>query len=63
MASEQLQVCAPPQADLRLFETQKPLLPDGVTVERYTTARGFVFEKHIAPSGVVHWFRVVKNGA
>jgi hypothetical protein len=35
-------------------------VPDGVTVERYTTARDTVFEKHTDANGVTHWFLVQK---
>lgn len=60
MLSEKLLPCCEPSAPVRLFETQPPLIPSGVTVERYTTANHYIFEKHIATNGVVHWFRVEK---
>lgn len=50
--------CAKPSAEIRLFETQEPLLNPGVTIERYTTSRGYIYEKHINADGVEHWFRV-----
>jgi hypothetical protein len=60
MPSEKLIPCCTPSAPVRLFETQPPLVPDGVTVERYTTARDTVFEKHTDANGVTHWFLVQK---
>jgi len=51
-----------PRARLILIETQPPLLPDGVTIKRWATVRGVVFEEHIAPNGVIHWFKI-ENGA
>lgn len=63
MASVQRrQVHSRPSARLILIETQLPLLPDGVTVKRWATVRGVVFEEHIAANGVVHWFKVEKGG-
>lgn len=64
---ERKHVTAQPRAKLVLIDTQPPLTPDGVTVERYATVKvGALYEKHIAPNGVVHWFRVgrgtVNNG-
>lgn len=42
-----------------LFETQRPLLPEGVTVERYSSARGVIFEKHVTASGRATWYKVM----
>ena len=55
-------VTAQPKAKLVLIDIQPPLTPDGVTVERYATVKvGALYEKHIAPNGVVQWFRVEKG--
>jgi hypothetical protein len=43
-----------------LFETQLPLTPDAPTVYRYSTARGVIFEEHVAPSGVHTWWKEIK---
>ena len=59
--NERLIPCPEPSAAVRLFDTQLPLIHGAPTVERYTTGRGTLFEKHIAPSGVTHWFRVVRE--
>lgn len=61
MSPQRLEPAPKPRALVHIFETQPPLTEDGVTVERYTTARGVIFEKRILPSGVAHWFRVVKE--
>jgi hypothetical protein len=61
MPSERLEPVPKPRAVVHLFESQPPLTENGVLVERYTTARHVIFEKHTLPSGVAHWFRVVKT--
>ena len=61
MANERLHPVPKPAALVHLFETQMPLTPDGITVERYTTANHYIFERHIAPSGVEHWFLVTER--
>lgn len=58
---EKLLPCPAPQADIRLFETQAALFPDAAEVYRYSTARGYVYEKHVDSKGVEAWFRVVKE--
>lgn len=62
LGQEKLVPVPKPRAAIQLFESQMPLTQDGVTVERYTTGRGTVFEKHIGPNGVTHWFLVTKVG-
>lgn len=59
MSQQKLEPVPKPRALVHLFESQPPLTENGVLVERYTTARNVVFEKHVLPSGVEHWFRVV----
>ena len=59
---EKLLPCPAPKADIRLFETQAALFPDAAEVYRYSTARGYVYEKHVDGKGVEAWFRVVKSG-
>lgn len=49
-----------PRAAVQLFETQLPLTENGIVIERYTTARGTVFERHVLALGVEHWYRAVK---
>jgi hypothetical protein len=56
---ERLNVCAEPRAQRQLVETQPPLLPEGVKVERFVTAHGAVFERHTADNEVVTWYRVI----
>lgn len=59
---ERKHVTAKPKSRLVLIDVQTPLTPDGVTVERYATVRvGALYEKHTAPGGVVHWFRVLRG--
>jgi hypothetical protein len=61
MSSERLTPVAAPGARIVLFETQPPLTPDGVTIERYTTSQHTIFEKHINADGVEHWFLLTKQ--
>jgi hypothetical protein len=56
-----LHVCAKPRARLYLIETQPPLIPEGVTVERYSTAHHFIFEKHIDQHGIVTWYKSARG--
>lgn len=55
---ERLELVSKPRATIVLFETQKPLLPNGVLIELFSTARRVIFEKHTEPSGVVRWYKV-----
>ena len=57
---ERLLPCPKPNANVVLFETQAALFPDAAEVYRYSTARGFIYEKHVDGKGVEAWFRVVK---
>ena len=59
--AERLLPCVAPRAVLALVETQAPLPGLGVTVERYSTAHRVIFEKHIYPSGAIHWFKVLRG--
>jgi hypothetical protein len=52
-----LHVHAKPSAQLHLFESEPPLMPNGISVNRYTTRRGVVFEEHITHDGKVTWFK------
>lgn len=62
MAREVRQPVALPRAKLILIETQTAIPGEGVTVERYATLRrGVVYERHVAPSGVSQWFKVVRQ--
>lgn len=42
-----------------LFETQLPLTPNDVRIERYSSARGVIFERHIEPSGRIRWYKAM----
>lgn len=55
-----LELHGKPKATIVLFETQLPLTPDAPTVYRYSTARGVIFEEHVAPSGVHTWWKEIK---
>jgi len=55
---ERLTLHDKPTARLGLIETQPPLTEDGITVERYKTGHGVIFEKHTTAAGVVTWYKV-----
>ena len=55
---ERLIHVAPPRARLAPVDVQLPLLPDGVKVERFTTAYRVIFEKHTTAAGVETWYKV-----
>lgn len=57
-SGERLILCFKPRAAIVLFESQHALTKDAPLIERYSTARGIVFEKHTEPSGRVLWYRV-----
>ncbi len=57
---EKLVLHSPPEARVVLFETQPRLTPEAPTIERYTTARSVVFERHMFQDGRVLWYRVQK---
>lgn len=50
-----------PDAHLQLLSTQPPLIPDGVAVERFVTARGRIFERHTTAIGIETWFKVERS--
>jgi len=50
-----------PDAHLQPVETQPPLIPDGITVERFTTAHRVIFERHTDANGVETWFKVERS--
>jgi len=47
-----------PGCNLALIHTQLPLDADGTKEERFTTARGVIFERHTLPGGAQFWFKV-----
>jgi hypothetical protein len=58
---EWLTVCAKPNSVLSLIEKQPPLFNEGVTVERYASHRGMIYERHVASNGVATWYRVQRE--
>lgn len=61
MSAERLIPCCRPSANVALHTASAHYDGQRNRIERYTTARGTLFEKHITPAGVAAWFQVVKD--
>ena len=58
--NKQIIATARPLAHISLVWTQPPLFDGGSIVERWVTAHGVAFEKHIDGYGRVTWYQVVR---
>jgi len=58
---ERLVLHVKPSATLAPVSVQEPLLPEGPRVERFSTARGKLFERHTSAAGAEIWYKVERG--